>query len=888
MAENVQVVARFRPCNDRERTDNCIEIDTGRDSLSIPDRNTVHEFTFDHVFDGKVTQEEVYEKVAKQAVESVCKGYNATIFAYGASGCLDPETLVLMYNGTTRKAKDVVVGDLLMGDDSSPRTVLKLFSGEDDMYDVIPTKGDRYRVNKSHVLTLRYIKKPFMEWNEKYNRYKVCWFQEGKKRCRTFAVHGVQEREVGTSPHNVAIQNEHVSRPRKGNKLNETKEAAKTDALALFHSLENTGTTIDIAVSKYLETSPSWKRLYNGIRTGVVYPEQEVLIEPYILGLWLGDGSSGTPVITTKDPEILSEINKYAESIGCKVTTRKNNISYRITTGTRWIENKFLLALQKYKLLGNKHIPHDFLVNSRENRLELLAGLLDTDGYLAKKSGVSCACYEIVQKNEVLLDNIITLSRSLGFAAYKKKCSKVCTNAKNGPKSGVYYICNISGKGLEEIPVKIPYKKSPPRKCIKDVLSIGIKLEHVGIGPYNGFLLDGNHRFLLGDFTVTHNSGKSFCMFGNEDGNKKQKGIIPRSCQTIFKNISKDMIETTVKCSFIEIYKERIIDLLNRVNDDLHIRHFEKGVYIQGLTEKYVYSPEDILSTIQDGTMQRTVSSTSVNNVSSRSHALLTITITQIGLDGSEIISKLNLVDLAGSENVGRSEAQGLTLQEAQNINKSLSALGNVINALTEVGRDHIPYRDSKLTYILQDSLGGNSKTIMIATASPSVAVASETLNTMKFAKRAKQIKNAPKVNKNESNINLLNTIAMLNKKIELLEEKLADSSAIGRSTGTVGPSEDSVNEAILFKTRTTRWENRLLCLEKEVTGERQRNKNFLELFEKQRKLTRIVCKELIKERIRMHGIKDELEQYKMAYGKRLPIRHLNEDELEAELDSPN
>jgi kinesin family protein 5 len=381
-------------------------------------------------------------------------------------------------------------------------------------------------------------------------------------------------------------------------------------------------------------------------------------------------------------------------------------------------------------------------------------------------------------------------------------------------------------------------------------------------------------------------SGKSFCMFGNENGINKQRGIIPRSCETIFKNISKDMIETTVKCSFIEIYKERIIDLLNRVNDDLHIRQYEKGVYIAGLTEKFVYSPEDILRTIADGTLQRTVSSTSVNNVSSRSHALLTITITQIGLDGSEIISKLNLVDLAGSENVGRSEAQGLTLQEAQNINKSLSALGNVINALTETGREHIPYRDSKLTYILQDSLGGNSKTIMIATASPAISVASETLNTMKFAKRAKQIKNAPKVNKNESNLNLLKTIEILNKKIELLEEKLADSQVIDMSA-----NPGVINDAILFKTRSNRWENKLVCLENELSGERERIKRLSELFEKQRKLSRVISKELIKERIRTHGITSELEQYKIAYesigGKKLNIKHINEDELEAELDSP-
>jgi hypothetical protein len=327
-------------------------------------------------------------------------------------------------------------------------------------------------------------------------------------------------------------------------------------------------------------------------------------------------------------------------------------------------------------------------------------------------------------------------------------------------------------------------------------------------------------------------TGKTYTMFGNEE----DLGIIPRACDSIFKNMNKDLLNWNVKISFIEIYNENIRDLLNRKNTDLVIRKCEKGIYIQGLTEKLVYSPEDILSSIEEGSKQRTVTATSINSLSSRSHALLTVTVTQTGVDESEIVSKLNLVDLAGSENIARSEVHGVALAEAQNINKSLSALGNVINALTEVGREHIPYRDSKLTYILQDSLGGNSKTVIIATVSQNINVLSETISTMKFARRAKEIKNDPKVNKNESHNNLLKTIQNLNRKINILEQKLADSEKINSGV-----------EQQILKNMIERWENRINCLDIELEAERTRSKNILELFEKQRELCINIARELVK-----------------------------------------
>ena len=268
-------------------------------------------------------------------------------------------------------------------------------------------------------------------------------------------------------------------------------------------------------------------------------------------------------------------------------------------------------------------------------------------------------------------------------------------------------------------------------------------------------------------------SGKTHTMFGGKD--KIQKGIIPRSCETLFQCLknNENISNYTLKCSFIEIYCEKIRDLLDsdKDADSLKLRNdVNKGIYIQGLIEKFVYSSQDILDTIENGTLKRTVASTSLNSVSSRSHAVLTLKLNQVMTDGTEMSSKLHLIDLAGSENVSKSEVQGISLLEAQMINKSLSCLSNVIFALTEKGRDHIPYRDSKLTFLLQDSLGGNSRTILIATASPSITSYSETLNTLKFAKRTKEIKNIPKINKNESVKDLLKIIDELKNKISDFE----------------------------------------------------------------------------------------------------------------------
>lgn len=334
-------------------------------------------------------------------------------------------------------------------------------------------------------------------------------------------------------------------------------------------------------------------------------------------------------------------------------------------------------------------------------------------------------------------------------------------------------------------------------------------------------------------------SGKSHTMFGTQT----DVGIIPRTCQDLYAYIeqNENVVEASVKCSFIEIYLEQIRDLLKVERTQLKIRHSDvRGTYIQGVKEVYVYSPEEILALIKEGTDSRTTASTSLNNTSSRSHAVLSLNITQKYADGSETISKLNLIDLAGSENVGKSEVQGIGLLEAQMINKSLSSLGNVISALTDSERFHIPYRDSKLTFLLQDSLGGNSKTILISTISPAESCVSETINTLKFTKRAKDIQNKPVLNKNES-------IAILTKTIETLKEQikqLESSRELERKIITV---PDSGKIKLLEETILNLWEN-------------EPTKKLTNLLQKQRTLTENISEKLYDLQLKNFHLTKELD----------------------------
>nr|XP_054765646.1 kinesin-like protein KIF11 [Lytechinus pictus] len=257
-------------------------------------------------------------------------------------------------------------------------------------------------------------------------------------------------------------------------------------------------------------------------------------------------------------------------------------------------------------------------------------------------------------------------------------------------------------------------------------------------------------------------TGKTFTMEGERtpdpDLSWEQDplaGIIPRAMHQIFEKMVGTDVEFSVRVSYLELYNEELFDLLSSQEDTQRLRIFEdsarKGsVVIQGLEEVTVHNKNEVYAILEKGAAKRQTAATLMNAHSSRSHSVFSVTIhiKENSIEGEELLKtgKLNLVDLAGSENIGRSGAVDKRAREAGNINQSLLTLGRVITALVEHA-PHVPYRESKLTRLLQDSLGGRTKTSIIATVSPASINVEETLSTLDYAHRAKNITNRPEIN---------------------------------------------------------------------------------------------------------------------------------------------
>ncbi|XP_070261778.1 kinesin-like protein KIF13A isoform X6 [Myotis yumanensis] len=321
-------------------------------------------------------------------------------------------------------------------------------------------------------------------------------------------------------------------------------------------------------------------------------------------------------------------------------------------------------------------------------------------------------------------------------------------------------------------------------------------------------------------------SGKSFSMMGNAE----QLGLIPRLCCALFKRISLEQNESQtfkVEVSYMEIYNEKVRDLLDPKGSrqSLKVReHKVLGPYVDGLSQLAVTSFEDIESLMSEGNKSRTVAATNMNEESSRSHAVFNIIVTQTLYDlqsgnSGEKVSKVSLVDLAGSERVSKTGAAGERLKEGSNINKSLTTLGLVISSLADQAagkgkNKFVPYRDSVLTWLLKDNLGGNSQTSMIATISPAADNYEETLSTLRYADRAKRIVNHAIVNEDPN----AKVIRELREEVEKLREQLSQAEAM-KAPELKEKLEESEK---LIKELTVTWEEKLRKTE-EIAQERQR-----------------------------------------------------------------
>jgi superfamily II DNA or RNA helicase/intein/homing endonuclease len=349
-----------------------------------------------------------------------------------------------MFDGSVKSVEDINVGDRLMGPESNAKTVLSLARGTDSMFRVIPVKGDPFVVNGGHILSL-------MKTTQR------------------------------------------------------SQESGRASPSQTGGEIKN------ISVNEYIGQSANFKHLYKLYRVGVDYPEAPVSIEPYFLGVMLGDGSTANGVIsvTKPDEEIRDECYAQAKAWGLVIreTSRDGTgtITYYFASpqGKSGPKNANPLrnALKELSLnglrSGEKFIPEIYKTNSRDVRLKVLAGLLDTDGYLGKGG------FEFSSKSARLTEDIVYLARSLGFSAY---------SSVKPVDGGVYYRGSIYGD-CSAIPTRIARKRCTARQQKKNVLVTGFGIEPIGIDEYYGFQVDGDHLYLMGDFTVTHNSGKTI-LFG--------------------------------------------------------------------------------------------------------------------------------------------------------------------------------------------------------------------------------------------------------------------------------------------------------------------------------------------------------------------------------------
>lgn len=353
----------------------------------------------------------------------------------GGGKCLGRGTPVLMFDGSVRAVETVRKGSLIMGPDSRPRRVLSTCRGVEPLYRIVPTKGDPYVVNESHILSLQ------------------------------------RAREVAN--------------PR-------------------YPSQRRGGEIVNISVREYLTKSTRWKHLHKGWRTGVSFPRRSLprAMPAYLLGVWLGDGSSRGPAITTADPEILEYIERHAGRFGLSLhRSPPTGAAYTYTfssgrgAGKKHRRNPVRNALTDLGLIENKHVPPAYKSASRKQRLDVLAGLMDTDGSYTGKG------FDYISVRRMLAEDVCYLARSLGLAAYLAPCQK----SYNGRPSEEYFRVSISGD-VDVIPCRIARKRAAPRQQKKSVLRTGIRVEPIGDGEYFGFTLGGDGLFLLGDFTVTHNT----------------------------------------------------------------------------------------------------------------------------------------------------------------------------------------------------------------------------------------------------------------------------------------------------------------------------------------------------------------------------------------------
>jgi DNA topoisomerase II len=460
--DEILVNARDHSVRDKKCTKISVVIDQEEGMISVYNNGTgipveIHKtekmYVPEMIFGHLLTSSNYHEK------GKIVGGKNG----YGAK-CIRHDTTVPLWNGDIKKASDIKKRDKLIGDDGTVRTVKNVIKNNGPMYEIKQSNGDTYYVNDQHTLTLHMPDHKKIFWNNTKNGWTVLWWNNNKK-C-------------------INVKTIVVSKPEKilCNPPNTDKVKTIKKQLIEFCKTINDDNVFDIDIQDYLKLNKTTKKRLAGIQSSLVkWPKQNVSLDPYVLGLWLGDEMSCGYQFTcnaSDDKEILKNFRKKGFA-----PLKKH--------------------LDKYNLTNNKHIPSEYLINDKDTRLKVLAGIIDSDGSVSRNGTRIVICQSLDHKK--IVDGIVYLSRSLGFNC-KVNINRTSWTYKGIKKTGSAYKINISGNDLENIPTKLPRKKC----CSTISNNMSKSTGYLTITPtkdddYIGIEIDGNKRFIINDFTVTHN-----------------------------------------------------------------------------------------------------------------------------------------------------------------------------------------------------------------------------------------------------------------------------------------------------------------------------------------------------------------------------------------------
>jgi hypothetical protein len=393
-------------------------------------------------------------------------------------GCFADNTPILMASGTLKRADSIKTGDYLMGENGIPKKVLNTFQGDDMMYKVKQSNGLSYVVNSKHKLALKCKNMTTINWYDELKSWKINWFNKEQMRMKQL---------------NFSINDYN-------NDMNNTYIAATN-----FISQLDLTEPITLTVEEYIKLDAWSKNNLVGYKVNELkFIEQPVFLDPYLLGLWLGDGDSNCPLFRTSSYAIYKYIRNW--SIVNKASLEKRGDQEYIihSNGT----NPFMNMMTLYNLKDNKHIPYQYLFNKREIRMRLLAGLIDTIGCITNKNKIML----IFESNALLLQNICALVRSLGYTLTINDMVKLHKKQDSSETSGYKQHCliNIDYKFIDELPTIDTLTSEHRSEEIIDYTS-RIEVSEVGRNKYYGWTLEDGPLFLLSDYTVVHNCDQMFC-----------------------------------------------------------------------------------------------------------------------------------------------------------------------------------------------------------------------------------------------------------------------------------------------------------------------------------------------------------------------------------------